>query len=310
MDEAVVECVPNFSEGRDEAVVRSIVSSMRVDGVRLLDWSMDADHNRSVVTVAGSPRAVVESAVRGVGRAAELIDLTQQRGVHPRIGAADVVPFVPVQGVTLEQCALLARQAGAEVWRRYDVPVYLYGAAASRPDRANLEEVRRGQFEQLREAVQREVARRPDIGGPELHRTAGATAVGARQFLVAFNIYFDTADVSIVRALAKEIRASSGGLTGVKAMGVVVQGQAQLSMNITDLKATSVSTVYRKVCELADWNRVEPVKAELIGLMPESECDERDSDWLRLVDGFDPATKVIERRLEIPQDWPQDVAVA
>ena len=309
MDEAIVECVPNFSEGTDEAVVRSIISAMRVEGVRLLDWSMDADHNRSVVTVAGAPRAVVESAVRGVGKAVELIDLTRQRGVHPRIGSADVVPFVPVRGVTLEQCALLARQAGAEVWRRFDVPVYLYGAAAARPDRANLEEIRRGQFERLREMVRREAARRPDVGGPELHRTAGATAVGARQFLVAFNIYFDTADVSIVRTLAKEIRASSGGLAGVKAMGVLAQGQAQLSMNITDLKATPVATAYRRVCELADGNRVEPMKAELIGLVPESEC-ERDSDWLRLIDGFDPATKVIERRLEIPEEWPEDVTVA
>ena len=309
MTDAVVECVPNFSEGRDEDVVRAIVSAMRVDGVKLLDWSMDADHNRSVVTVAGEPQAVVESAVRGVGRAAELIDLTRQQGVHPRMGAADVVPFVPVQGMTLEQCALLARQAGAEIWRRHAVPVYYYGAAASRPDRANLEDVRRGQFEELREMVARDPARCPDQGGPALHVTAGASAVGARRFLVAFNIYFDTPDVSVVRQMAKRIRASSGGLPGVKAMGVVVRGQAQLSMNITDLQAVSISAAYEKAMELALKQRVAPVRTELIGLCPESAC-ERDSEWMRLSIEFDPEQKVIERRLRAPLEWPVEMALA
>ena len=166
MKEAVVECVPNFSEGRDARRVEAIVAAMRVEGVRLLDWSMDADHNRSVVTIAGEPAAVLESAVRGVGKAVELIDLTTQEGLHPRIGAADVVPFVPVSGIKLEQCVMLARQAGLEIWRRFGVPVYFYEAAASRPDRANLDDVRRGQFEGLRDAVRKEAARRPDLGGP------------------------------------------------------------------------------------------------------------------------------------------------
>ncbi len=307
MTDAVVECVPNFSEGRDEEVVRAIVSAMRVDGVKLLDWSMDADHNRSVVTVAGEPQAVVESAVRGVGRAAELIDLTRQQGVHPRMGAADVVPFVPVQGITLEQCALLARQAGAEIWRRHAVPVYYYGAAASRPDRANLEDVRRGQFEQLRETVLRDPARTPDHGGPELHPTAGASAVGARRFLVAFNIYFDSSDVSVVRQMAKRIRASSGGLPGVKAMGVIVRGQAQLSMNITDLQAVSISQAYEKAAELAMQQRIALVRTELIGLLPEQAC-ERDSEWMRLSIEFDPQLKVIERRLKSPMEWSAEMA--
>ncbi len=309
MTDAVVECVPNFSEGRDEDVVRAIVSAMRVDGVRLLDWSMDADHNRSVVTVAGEPHAVVESAVRGVGRAAELIDLTRQQGVHPRMGAADVVPFVPVRGITLEQCALLARQAGAEIWRRHAVPVYYYGAAASRPDRANLEDVRRGQFEELRELVLRDHARCPDQGGPELHATAGASAVGARRFLVAFNIYFDTQDVSVVRQMAKRIRASSGGLPGVKAMGVIVRGQAQLSMNITDLHAVSISAAYEKAAELAMQQRVGLVRTELIGLLPEH-AYERDSEWMRLSIEFDPEIKVIERRLKSPMEWPEEMTVS
>jgi glutamate formiminotransferase len=309
MSDAVVECVPNFSEGADEDVVRAIVCAMRVEGVKLLDWSMDADHNRSVVTVAGAPQAVVESAVRGVGKAAELIDLTRQRGVHPRMGAADVVPFVPVQGATLEQCALLARQAGAEIWQRFQVPVYFYGAAASRPDRANLEDVRRGQFEELRDLVQRDHARCPDVGGPTLHPTAGATAVGARRFLAAFNIYFDTSDVSPVRQIARKIRASSGGLPGVKAMGVLVREQAQLSMNITDLQAVSISQAYERAIEIALQYRVAPVRTELIGLLPESAC-ERDSEWMRLSIEFDPAVKVIERRLMAPMEWPVDMVAS
>ena len=304
IDGAVVGCVPNFSEGVDEACVRAIVCAMRVEGVRLLDWSMDSDHNRSVVTVAGAPAAIVESAVRGVGKAVELINLTRQQGVHPRIGAADVIPFVPVSKISLDQCALLARQAGAEIWRRYRVPVNFYEAAAARPDRANLEDVRRGQFEELREAARKEPSRRPDLGGPELHPTAGACAVGARKSLVAYNIYFDSADVSLVRAIAKELRASSGGLAGVKAMGVLAHGRAQLSMNITDLHATPVSSVYAQVCRLATKYKGEPVEAEIIGLLPEV-AFEQESEWMRLLSEFDPATKVLERRLENPQAWPE-----
>lgn len=304
MDGPVVACVPNFSEGVDESCVRAIVGAMRVEGVRLLDWSLDSDHNRSVVTVAGPPAAVVEAAVRAVGMAAERIDLTRQTGVHPRIGAADVIPFVPVSKIALEQCALLARQAGAEIWRRWGVPVYFYEAAAARPDRANLEDVRRGQFEELRDLVRSQPKRRPDVGGPGLHPTAGACAVGARKFLVAYNIYFDSTDVSLVRAIAKDLRASSGGLKGVKALGVVAHGRAQLTMNITDLQATPVSSVYAQVCRLADKHGAEPVEAEIIGLLPQI-AYEQDSDWMRLLVGFDPATKVLERRLEAPQNWPE-----
>src|ERR1700679_3232990 len=213
MKEGVVEGVPNFSEGNDHNKVRAIVDAMRVEGVSLLDWSLDSDHNRSVVTIAGPPKAVVEAAVRGAGKAAELIDLTAQQGVHPRIGAADVIPFVPVFGISLDQCAILARQAGREIWNRYSVPVYLYAAAASRPDRVELEDVRRGQFEGLRELVLRETARQPDSGGPELHPTAGASAVGARKFLVAYNLYLDRPNVSAARAIAKTIRPAGGGFT-------------------------------------------------------------------------------------------------
>lgn len=303
MSSPVVECVPNFSEGRDVPRVEAIVAAMRVDGVRLLDWSMDADHNRSVVTIAGDPAAVVEAAVRGAGKAAELIDLTRQEGVHPRIGAADVIPFVPISGIKLEQCALLARQAGLEIWRRFGIPVFFYEAAAARPDRANLEEVRRGQFEGLRDAVRNDSARRPDLGGPGLHPTAGACAVGARKFLVAYNIYFDSTDVSMVRAIAREIRAVSGGLKGVKAMGVLAHGRAQLSMNITDFAVTPISQVYRAVSDLALRHKAVLAEGEVIGLLPEAAC-ERESEWMRQLIEFDPQAKILEHRLGAPLAWP------
>jgi glutamate formiminotransferase len=303
MSEPIVECVPNFSEGTDARRVEAIVAAMCVEGVRLLDWSMDADHNRSVVTIAGEPLAVVEAAVRGVGKAVELVDLTRQQGVHPRIGAADVVPFVPIAGIKLEQCVSLARQAGLEIWRRYGVPVFFYEAAAARPDRANLEDVRRGQFEGLRDAVRKETARRPDLGGPGLHPTAGACAVGARRFLVAYNINFDSADVSIVRAIAREIRAASGGLKGVKALGLLAHGRAQLSMNITDFQATPISQVFRAVSSLALRHKVTLADGEVIGLIPDAAC-ERESEWMRQLRGFDPETKILERRLAAPLAWP------
>ena len=221
----ILECVPNFSEGIDPEIVRKIVASMRVDGVHLLDYSLDPDHNRSVVTIAGSPAAVMEAAILAAGRAAHLIDLTQQTGVHPRIGAADVIPFVPVSGISIAEAAVIARQAGLQIWRRFGVPVYFYGAAAARPDRIQLEEVRRGQFEGLREAAVKDASRRPDVGGPELHPTAGASVVGARSFLIAYNVFLaPKAEISHARAIARDIRASSGGMQGVKAMGVLVNG--------------------------------------------------------------------------------------
>jgi glutamate formiminotransferase len=303
MKDPVVECVPNFSEGRDVRRVEAIVAAMRVEGVRLLDWTMDADHNRSVVTIAGAPAAVLESAVRGAGKAAELIDLTNQEGLHPRIGAADVIPFVPITGIKLEQCVMLARQAGLEIWRRFGVPVYFYEAAASRPDRANLDNVRQGQFEGLRDAVRKEAARRPDLGGPGLHPTAGACAVGARKFLVTYNVYFDSADVAVARAIAREIRSGSGGLHGVKALGVLAHGRAQLAMNITDFVATPVSHVYSAVSRLALRHKVAPVEGEVIGLVPDAAC-ERESEWMRQLREFDEETKVLERRLAAPLSWP------
>jgi glutamate formiminotransferase / 5-formyltetrahydrofolate cyclo-ligase len=303
MTAPIVECVPNFSEGRDARRVQAIVSAMRVSGVHLLDWSMDADQNRSIVTVAGEPQAIVEAAVRAAGKASELVDLTRQEGAHPRIGAADVIPFVPISGIKLEQCVLLARQAGLEIWRRFGVPVYFYEAAAARPDRANLDEVRRGQFEGLRDAVRKEPARRPDLGGPGLHPSAGACAVGARKFLIEYNIRFESNDVSMVRAIARELRADHGGLKGVKAFGLLAHGRAQLSMNITDFEATPVSRVHKAVCRLAERHKTIPLEAEVIGLIPQAAC-ERDSEWMRQLVGFDPLARILEHRLASPLPWP------
>ncbi|MDE1155115.1 MAG: glutamate formimidoyltransferase [Acidobacteriaceae bacterium] len=303
----IVECVPNFSEGIDRDKVVKIVRAMKVEGVHLLDWSMDSDHNRSVVTIAGSPEAVVEAAIRGAGKAAELIDLTGQTGVHPRIGAADVIPFVPVSGISLVQCVMLARQAGMGIWRRHGVPVYFYEAAASRPDRVNLEDVRRGQFEGLSRDVRRESTRRPDVGGPELHATAGASAVGVRKFLIAYNIYLErdgeTPDVGLARSIAKEVRMSSGGQFGVKAMGVVVNSRAQVSMNITDFQRTPVSKVHAAVKEIAEQHGARIGEGELIGLLPE-EAYETNAEWVRQIPQFDPEEKVLERRLQHPLLWP------
>src|SRR5256885_6537907 len=199
MSTTLVECVPNFSEGRDKTKVDAIIEAMKVDGVYLLDREMDADHNRCVITLVGDRNAIAEAAIRGVGRAAELIDLTKHQGAHPRMGAADVVPFIPIEGVTLEDCVAIARQVGQEIWKRYKIPVYLYEAAATRPERQNLENIRRGQFEGIRAEIATNPERKPDFGDAAVHPTAGATVVGARKFLIAYNVFLDTADVGIAK---------------------------------------------------------------------------------------------------------------
>jgi glutamate formiminotransferase len=301
----ILECVPNFSEGVEPDVVRRIVAAMQVEGVRLLDYSLDRDHHRSVVTIAGDPGPVVEAAIRAVGKAAQLIDLTQQTGVHPRIGAADVIPFVPVSGITMAEVAVLARQAGLQIWRRYGVPVYFYGGAAARPDRVQLEDVRRGQFEGLREAAIKDSSRRPDVGGPELHRTAGASAVGARTFLIAYNVYLAPgADISHARAIAREVRASSGGMQGVKALGLIANGRAQVSMNITDFHLTPMPNVFANLELVAREHGTSIAEGELIGLIPEDAYDS-EAAWVRVIPHFVPDEKILERKLNHPLAWPE-----
>ena len=264
----LIESVPNFSEGRDQAKVNAILEAMRMDGVYLLDRHLDPDHNRSVATLAGAPEPLLEAVLRGVGKAAELIDLTKHQGVHPRIGATDVLPFVPIKDATLDDCVQLARQAGAEIWKRYRIPVYLYQSAATRPERVNLENIRHGQFERLRQEIVADPSRLPDFGEARLHPTAGATVVGARKFLVAYNIFLNTGNVEIARNVAKAVRASGGGLPCVKAMGVLVRGLAQVSMNLTDVDQTPIPRVFEAVTREAARHGAAPLSGEIVGLVP------------------------------------------
>jgi glutamate formiminotransferase len=296
----IVECVPNFSEGRDAGSVEAIAAAIRsVPAVVLLAREMDADHNRSVLTFAGPPQAVAEAALRGVERAVALIDLNRHTGVHPRIGAVDVVPFVPVQGVTLEDCARLAHWAGDEIWRRFGVPVYFYEAAARRPDRINLENLRRGQFEGLREEIRVNPDRRPDVGDARLHPTAGAVAVGARKLLVAYNINLATPDVQIARRIARKIRASSGGFSCVKAVGVLLasRGLAQVSMNLTDFEQTPVRVVFDAVRAEAAREGVEIASSEIVGLVPRKAIEPADAAYLK-IENFRPDL-ILENRLAL-----------
>src|ERR1700728_2333445 len=295
----LVECVPNFSEGRVTAKVDAIVNAMRaVPGVYLLARESDADHNRSVVTLAGEPEAVRDAVVLGVGKAAEVIDLTRQTGAHPRIGATDVVPFVPIHNVTIEDCVKLAHEAGQEIWNRFHIPVYLYEAAAQWPERTNLENIRRGQFEGLREEVQRNPQRAPDFGEPRLHPTAGATVVGARKFLIAYNINLNTADLDIAKRIAKTIRFSSGGMPCVKAMGVDLRARnlAQVSMNLTDFEQTPIHQDFETGRREAERLGVGIVGSEIVGLIPRRAIEMTAEFYLR-VENFSPQ-QVLENRLE------------
>src|SRR5215467_1542756 len=218
--QTLIECVPNFSEGRDAAKVESIVQALLAGPeVYLLDQEMDADHNRSVITLVGTREAIGEAALRGIGKATELIDLNQHQGAHPRLGATDVVPFVPIDGLTIEDCVAMARRVGEQIWKRFQIPVYLYEAAATTPERQNLENIRRGQFEGIRDEIASNPTRRPDFGEARLHPTAGACVVGARKFLIAYNIFLNTAEVEIAKKIAKAVRFSSGGLRFLKAAG-------------------------------------------------------------------------------------------
>src|SRR3984893_11708803 len=295
----LIECVPNFSEGRDAAKVDAIVAAMSsVPGVYVLDREMDADHNRSVVTLAGEPDAVAEAALLGTGKAMELIDLTKHQGAHPRVGATDVVPFIPIEGVTIQDCVALAHRTGSEIWARYRIPVFFYEAAALRPDRVNLENVRRGQFEGLREEMKKNHDRQPDVGEPKLHPTAGVTVVGARKFLVAYNVNLNTSDVRIANKIAKAIRFSSGGLRYVKSMGVELKERnlAQVSINLTDFEQTPMHRVYEMVKREAARYGVIPVGSEIVGLIPKKAI-EMAADYFLQIENFSPE-QILENKLE------------
>jgi glutamate formiminotransferase len=285
----MVECIPNFSEGRDAAIVGAIVEATKnTPGVLLLGSEFDADHNRSVITFAGAVEAVVEAAVRGVGKAAELIDLSLHGGVHPRAGAADVVPFVPLEGSTLEQCVKAAHHAGEQIWERYGVPVYFYEAAALTPGRQRLEKVRRKEFDGLP----------PDIGAIPVHPTAGASIVGAREFLIAYNVLLDTPDVAIAQAVAKKIRESSGGFRHVKALGLYLESRscAQVSMNLTRFAETPLEQVYECIAAEAARLGARVADCELIGFVPRR-AFQMWPDFFQRASNFD-ASRIIERRIE------------
>jgi glutamate formiminotransferase len=298
MARQLVECVPNFSEGRDaakmDAIVQAIVS---VPEVVLLDRESDADHNRSVLTFVGPPAAVADAAFRAVEKAASLIDLTRQQGVHPRIGAADVVPFIPIEGVTLEDCVKLAERVGSEIWNRLRIPVYFYEAAARRPERVNLENIRRGQFEALLEEMGTVPERHPDVGDPVCHPTAGAIVVGARKFLIAYNINLGTADVGIAKKIAKTIRFSSGGFRYVKSMGVALASRnlAQVSINLTDFEQTPMHVVFEAVRREAERHGVPVVGSEIVGLIPRKAL-EMSAEYFLRYENFRPEL-VLEKRI-------------
>ena len=295
----LVECVANFSEGRDLKVLNEIVSAIRsVEAIHVLDLQMDVDHHRSVITFVGSKESIGEAALRSIGKAAELIDLNHHSGKHPRIGAADVVPFVPLSHVTLQDCVAIAHYVGEQAWLRFQVPVYFYEAAAKHADRVRLENVRRGQFEGLREELASSSSRLPDFGTGKLHPSAGATAVGARNMLIAYNINLDTPDVRVARAIAKTIRESSGGLPHVKALGIEIKArnQAQVSMNLTAFEKTPMHQVFEQVRLEAKKHGVRIAGSQLVGLVPRKALESAAAHYLEIED-FE-SDNVLENRLE------------
>ena len=303
IDNRLVECVPNFSEGRKPEVVDQIARAIKsVDGAIVLDRHIDPDHNRSVITFVAAPETIVEAAVRAVAKAAELIDLREHLGEHPRIGATDVLPFVPVTGVTIDECVSLAHEAGKRIWQELGIPVYFYERAALRPDRERLEHVRRKGFEQLHTDVATDPDRHPDIGEPRLHETAGAIAVGARPFLIAFNVTLTTDEIMIARRIARAVRERDGGLPFVKALGFELRsrGVVQVSMNLTNYEQTSIAQAFEAVREAATQLGVQVAAAEIVGLVPRAALD-REAGYFPYLENF-RETVILESLLESGAD--------
>jgi len=295
MPNSIVECIPNFSEARRPEVVKAIIAEITsIVGVSVLDQHSDMDHNRTVVTYVGSPEVVEEAAFRAIARAAELIDLDNHQGEHPRIGATDVVPFVPISGVTMGECVEMARRLGKRVGETLKIPVYLYEEAATRPERTNLENIRRGQYETLKEEIGVNPAREPDYG-PAKVTSAGATVIGARQPLIAFNVYLTTSDVAIANKIARAIRHSSGGLRYVKSIGVLVEGLAQVSMNLTHYRRTSMAHVVEMIRREATRYGVQIHHSELVGLIPNEALVDA-AVWYMQMDQFE-TDQILETRL-------------
>lgn len=295
MPDPLIECIPNFSEARRPEVVEAIVAAITaVPKVSLLNQSSDNDHNRTVITFAGPPASVEQAAFLGIRKAAELIDLDKHTGTHPRLGATDVVPFVPLAGVDMSECVAIARRLGERVGRELEIPVYLYEEAATRSDRVNLEDVRRGQYEALKSAIGSDPDRKPDFG-PSRLGPAGASIIGARHPLVAYNVYLTTADLSIAKTIAKAVRQSSGGFRFVKALGMLVNGRAQVSMNLTNFRETPVFRVVEAIRREAARYGVAIHSSELVGLIPQDALIES-AVWYMQLDGFE-SSQILEKRL-------------
>jgi glutamate formiminotransferase / formiminotetrahydrofolate cyclodeaminase len=294
MTPPLVECIPNFSEARKPEVIEAIIAAITAAGGTVLDRHSDNDHNRTVITYVGSPLAVEEAAFQAIRKAAELINLGWHTGTHPRIGATDVVPFVPLSGVSMEECVAMARRLGERVGRDLDIPVYLYEEAATRPDRVDLENIRRGQYEGLREEIKTDPERKPDFG-PALLGPAGATVIGARHPLVAYNVYLNTDDLTIAKSIAKAVRNSSGGYRYVKALGMLVEGMAQVSMNLTNFRQTPVFRVVETIRREAARYGVSIHRSELVGLIPQEALTDS-ALWYLQLDDF-KTEQVLEQRL-------------
>ena len=282
----LIECVPNFSEGRNAAVVESIADSIRSGGnVLFLGSEMDADHNRSVLTFVGKPEDVAEAAFRACERASKVIDMNRHRGEHPRIGATDVIPLIPVSGVGMDECVEISVKLAERISRELAIPTYLYGKSARKPERRNLSDIRKGEYEGLKELIGKE-ERMPDFGEPVMHPTAGATVVGARPLLVAYNVYLNTADVSAAKRIARKIRERDGGMPGVKALGFYIEKRvmSQVSMNLTDLEKTTPLAAFDRVVALAEEEGVTVAGSEIVGMVPVSAISEAAEQRLKLMD--------------------------
>lgn len=298
MWEKLVECVPNVSEGRNKESIEAMAAAIRsVPGVRLLDVQSDPDHHRTVFTFVGEPEGVAEAVLALFAAVLPRIDLRVHRGEHPRMGAVDVVPFVPVRGVSMKDCVELARTVGQKVWERFRVPVYLYGEAATKPERADLSEIRKGEFEGFFEKI-KDPQWAPDFGEPVVHPTAGVTAIGAREFLIAFNVNLGTSDIRVAKEIAKAVRFSSGGLRYVKALGMELRerGIVQVSMNLTNFRKTPLPRVLELVRREAQRFGVPVVGTEIVGLIPEEALVQVAEYYLQL-EGFS-INQILERRIE------------
>ena len=293
-----LECIPNISNGRDPEVVAAVAGAFASADAVLLGTDSDADHNRTVITFAGTHEQVVEGAIAGVAAARDRIDLTTQDGVHPRMGATDVVPFVPLEGSTTEDAVAAAHAAAERIWTEAGVPTYLYGDAARGPERRNLAHVRKGQFEGIRDSIATDPARMPDFGDAAVHPTAGITAVGARFFLIAYNVNLDTQDLAAAKTIAAAIREKNGGMPGVKALGFALpeKNQVQVSMNLVDYRKTSPVQVFDEIAARAEAAGVPVAGSELVGLIPQAACPDGLAERVRLID-FDADAQIIERRL-------------